>query len=163
MPSGGHFGAAGGGVASDASAGPDVLTGEDGRGPRGAFYRSKLGRESGTTVECLPAKWSWRTKQKRPKSRRQIPTCFKVRKSLLVKTLASTTRRGFRVSIHFTHTRTTATNFLLPTSDLPDSHASFLSPLIGAAPVDDVAAACCLSRSRRLCIVSFTFFAPTRK
>ena len=81
MPSGGHFGPAGGGVASDASAGPDVLTGEGGRGPRGAFYRSKLGRESGTTVECLLAKWFWggRNKNRRKAAKYQLALrCAKV-------------------------------------------------------------------------------------
>ena len=84
------------------------------------------------------------TKQKASKSR-QIPTrCFKVRKSLLVKTrakvreggrgqprvsLSLSRQRCFRVSIHFTHTRTTTTVKFLQPAARPTWLLLCLSPL----------------------------------
>ena len=131
-PCGGHFGAAG------SVAGPDVLTWEggggcEGRKALGELFIAMAGtkaaeRERGTARQMFALEG---TKQKAPKSR-QIPTrCFKVRKSLLVKTrakvregaaraassLSLSRQRGFRVSIHFTHTRTrttTTVKFLQP-------------------------------------------------
>ena len=98
---------------------------------------------------------------KTPKSR-QIPTCFKVHKSLLVKTLANASRvascdGAFVLVSTLLHTRTA--NFLVAQVRPASLPACPSSPLIGAGPVDDVAAAPLVLVD--YCV--FYVFASTRK